>query len=53
MRPHELILLDLLTKNKVCSLSDYEQELQEKQIYFNMELMNSVENILNLTINFT
>ena len=49
MRPHELILLDLLTKNKVCSLFDYEQELQEKQIYFNMELMNSVENILNLS----
>lgn len=49
MRPHELILLDLLTKNKVCSLSDYEQELQEKQVYFNMELMNSVENILNLS----
>lgn len=47
-RPHELILLKLLLKNKHVSETEFEKALKNYGAYVNGAVLNSVEDILSL-----
>ncbi|MDF7637882.1 DEAD/DEAH box helicase [Lactobacillus sp. ESL0791] len=47
-RPHELVLLKLLLKNKQASRDEFEQELKNHCAYVDNAVLSSVEDILSL-----